>query len=371
MNAEEVLTLKVRLLTEGVILPKGEWTGRRGGAGPVGSRYFILPNGRACGVPVRTGTMVQRFGPAPLVPTKEEGTWLYDGEVRLKEVSKPRFYGMNTADGIPYQKIALLHGANVLATTVYQSCRYWATGEQCRFCTIPVSQTVGDTILEKTPEQVAEVVRAAEREGVIKSVLLTTGTPDSPDMGCKRLTGIVKEIHAISKIPVGVQFEPPSDYRLIDELADAKVNAMGMHIECADDALRQRMCPGKYRQASEGQYRESWKHALSRIGRGNVSTFFLHGLGENNALTLRMADEISEMGVMPVVLPVRPALGSQLADYTPTYVRDSSGSVEFYKKVGEVLYRHRLNPASTVAGCHRCGACTPIQEAYDWAKAYS
>ena len=40
MNAEEVLTLKVRLLTEGVILPEGEWTGRRGGAGPVGSRYL-------------------------------------------------------------------------------------------------------------------------------------------------------------------------------------------------------------------------------------------------------------------------------------------------------------------------------------------
>lgn len=29
MNAEDVLTLKVRLLTQGVTLPKGEWTGRR------------------------------------------------------------------------------------------------------------------------------------------------------------------------------------------------------------------------------------------------------------------------------------------------------------------------------------------------------
>ncbi len=371
MNAEDVLTLKVRLLTEGVTLPEGEWTGRRGGAGPVGARYFILSNGRACGVPVRTGRMVQRYSPASLVPAKSPGIWLYDGRVRLKEVPRPRFYNLTTADGTPYQKIALLHGADVLATTVYQACRYWASGEQCKFCTIPVSQSTGDTILEKAPEQVAEVVRAAEKEGVIRSVLLTTGTPETSDMGCERLSQIVKEIRRFSRIPIGVQFEPPVEQARVDELIDAGVNAIGMHIECADDDVRRNVCPGKYRQATVEQYRVSWKHALSRLGRGNVSTFFLQGLGEDAVVTLHMADEISDMGVMPVVLPVRPALGSQLADYTPTYVGDLSGSVEFYKEVGRILYKHRLNPAKTAAGCHSCGACTPIQEAYDWAKAFA
>lgn len=371
MNAEDMLTLKVRLLTQGATLPEGEWTGRRGGAGPVGARYFILPNGRACGVPVRTGKTVQRFDPAPLVSTKSKRIWLYDGKVRLKEVPKPRFYNLTTADGTPYQKIALLHGADVLATTVYQSCRYWASGEQCKFCTIPVSHSSGDTILEKSPEQVAEAVRAAEKEGVVRHLLLTTGTPETSDMGCERLSRIVKQIRTFSRIPVGVQFEPPADPMQIDELVDAGVNSIGMHIELADDELRRRVCPGKFRQATVEQYRASWVHALSRLGRGDVSTFFLHGLGEDAAATLHMVDEVSDMGVMPVVLPVRPALGSQLADYTPTYVGDLGDSVEFYKKVGRILVKHRLNPAETAAGCPRCGACTPIQEAYDWARVYS
>jgi hypothetical protein len=179
----------------------------------------------------------------------------------------------------------------------------------------------------------------------------------------------VREIRTFSRIPIGVQFEPPADLSQIDELVDSGVNAIGIHIECADDEVRHKVCPGKYHQATPEQYRASWKHALSRLGRGNVSTFFLQGLGEEAAVTLQMADEISDIGVMSVVLPVRPALGSQLADYTPTYVGNWAGSVEFYKNVGQILHKHHLNPAKTAAGCHRCGACTPIQEAYDWARA--
>ncbi|RDE16720.1 MAG: hypothetical protein C4K47_00970, partial [Candidatus Thorarchaeota archaeon] len=99
MNAEDMLTLKVRLLIQGVTLPEGEWAGRRGGAGPVGSRYFVLPNGRACGVPVRTGKMIRRYGPVSLVPTGKKGIWLYDGKIRLREVPKPGFYSLTTAEG--------------------------------------------------------------------------------------------------------------------------------------------------------------------------------------------------------------------------------------------------------------------------------
>jgi hypothetical protein len=43
-------------------------------------------------------------------------------------------------------------------------------------------------------------------------------------------------------------------------------------------------------------------------------------------------------------------------------------SVDFYRKIGSILYRNNLNPKKTTAGCHSCGGCTPIQEAYDWAE---
>ena len=34
----------------------------------------------------------------------------------------PRFYDLTTPDGVPYSHIATLHGSDVLATTVLQTC---------------------------------------------------------------------------------------------------------------------------------------------------------------------------------------------------------------------------------------------------------
>ncbi|MFW9788370.1 MAG: radical SAM protein [Candidatus Thorarchaeota archaeon] len=367
MDVDELLRLKVRLLTEGAVLPEDKFSGRKGGAGPVGAMYFFLPNGRPCGVPIRQGTMAERYHSAQLEETNDPKIWLYDGSVELKLVPKPKFYDYSTADGIPYSSIALLHGSRTLATTVYQGCKYWDQGSQCKFCTIPHSYTSGNTVLEKTPEQIVEVVLAAQREGAIDDVLLTTGTTDSPDMGSALLIKIIRAIRDSTDIPVGVQFEPPVDHQLISEVAKAGANAIGMHIESTDESVRKKMVPGKYDYGSLDFYRERFKIALEHFDRGNVSTYVLQGLGEDSEQTLQVVEELASIGVLPIVAPVRPAFGSQLAQYVPTYVDNLEESVEFYKKVGLILFRNGINPEKTTAGCHHCGGCTPEQEAYDWA----
>ncbi len=367
MNAEDMLRLKIRLLTQGAIPVDELSAGRRGGAGPVGARYFVMPNGRPVGVPLRHGDAARLFGAAPLEPSDDSSVWLYDGTYRLHAVPRPRFYDLSTSDGVPYYKIALLHGSETLATTAYQHCRYWSHGTQCRFCTIPLSFHSGDTILEKKPAQLAEVVQAAESEGVVRNILITTGTPESEDMGIARLIQLVTAIREVSDLPIGVQFEPPRNLELIDKLAAAGVDAVGIHIETTDDSLRRQVCPGKYEYGPVELYRRAWEHSMGLFGRGNVSTFVLHGLGETPEQMLDDIRDIAEMGVLPVVTPFRPAPGSLMSDHVPSYTRDIEGTVEFYKRVGEILRDNRLNPDDTRAGCHKCGGCTPIQEAYDWA----
>ena len=369
MDEEAILRLKVRLLTEGATLPESEWSGRKGGAGPVGGRYFFLPNGRACGVPIRGGKMAERFNSAPLTPTDNPMIWVYDSKTELRMVPRPKFYNFTTKDGTPYFQVALLHGSECLATTIYQSCHYWSNGTQCKFCTIPVSYESGDTILEKSPDQITEVLHAAEAEGVARSILLTTGTPDSDDLGCENLLQIVRKIRESSKIPIAVQFEPPFNKKYIDELAEAGVNAIAMHIESVDESIRQKICPGKSKHGSPTLYDESWKHALTLFDRGQVSTYILHGFGEDIDLTLKRIEEMAILGVIPVVAPVRPAFGSQLANFIPTYVGALEETVDFYKQIGKILHRWHLNPKQTLGGCHQCGGCTPIQEAFDWALA--
>jgi radical SAM protein (TIGR04043 family) len=326
-----------------------------------------LPNGLPCGVPTRWGAAARKFGSKRLERTENPEVWLYDGTVELRAVPRPRFYDLVTSDGTPFYKIALLHGDSTLATTVYQSCRYWMQGAQCRFCTIPTSLYSDETILEKSPEHIAEVLTAAENEGVAKNLLLTTGTPDTPDMGIDRIVAIAQRVREFSNIPIGVQFEPPTPVDVIDRVAAAGVNAVGIHIESADDRVRAQMCPGKHDYGPLDLYRRSWERAARLFERGNVSTFILHGLGEDSRLTLAMVEELAEMGVLPVVSPVRPAMGSRLAHYTPTYVARLDESVSLYKSIGTILFTNGLDPGATLAGCHHCGGCTPIKEAYDWA----
>ncbi len=369
MDAEGLLRLKIRLLTEGATLPESEYSGRKGGAGPSGARYYLLENGRPCGVPIREGKQAERYGSPRLQSTDNPDSWLFDSSSELLLVPKPKFYDLTTSDGVPYYKIALLHGVDTLATTLYQSCRYWDHGSQCKFCTIPFSYTAGNTVLEKTPEQLAEVVQAAEREGVIKNVLITTGTPDTDDAGCEALVSVVRAIRQVSSLPIGVQLEPPLDLDWLQKLHDAGVEAVGMHIETADESLREEFCPGKFDYASIEKYREAWIQGVDIFGRGNVSTFLLQGLGEDYTETLALVEELSEIGVLAVVAPLRPAPSSQIADHIPPYVGTLEESIRFYEDIGKILYRWNLNPQDTLAGCHSCGGCTPIQEAYDWAMA--
>src|SRR5690606_21943600 len=108
-----------------------------------------------------------------------------EGEVRLADASpapRPRFYDLTTADGVPYWKIALLH-LDSLASTVLQTCTYWGTADQCRFCGIGVTLENGRTIAKKTPQMLAEVaVAARDLDGAV-DVTLTTGSTATPDRG--------------------------------------------------------------------------------------------------------------------------------------------------------------------------------------------
>src|ERR1700742_2845966 len=101
----------------------------------------------------------------------------------LELVPRPRFYDLATADGVPYRQIALLHGADVLASTVVQTCIRYGEADRCRFCAIEESLHAGSTVAAKTPDQLAEVAEAAVRLDGIRQLGLTTGTPARPDRG--------------------------------------------------------------------------------------------------------------------------------------------------------------------------------------------
>jgi len=128
---------------------------RRGGAGPSDDRHVLLGG---------VGTAL------PIVATSKyqvhDGRLLLDGAdlgLSVAPVGRPAFYDLRTADGAPYEQIARLHGKDVLATTVVQTCIRYDAAQRCRFCAIEESLRAGSTTAVKTPSQLAEVASAAVR----------------------------------------------------------------------------------------------------------------------------------------------------------------------------------------------------------------
>ncbi|HEX5620754.1 MAG TPA: hypothetical protein VFX51_20200, partial [Solirubrobacteraceae bacterium] len=131
---------------------------RRGGAGP-SDALFLWVRGLPLTVPAHADFV--DVSPYTLRTTGRKAQLFRDDEfvAPVTVPRRPRIYDMETAAGVPYWKIALLH-LDSIASTVVQKCIYWGTHEQCGFCGIELTRGE-QTIPVKTPAQLAEVCTAA------------------------------------------------------------------------------------------------------------------------------------------------------------------------------------------------------------------
>ena len=110
---------------------------------------------------------------------------------------------LKTDDGVPYSHIATLHGRDVLATTVLQTCiRYQSRTKTCQFCAIGQSLAAGRTVERKTPAQLAEVARAAVELDGVSHMVMTTGTPPGRDRGAAILAESAEAVKAVVALPI-------------------------------------------------------------------------------------------------------------------------------------------------------------------------
>ena len=331
--------------------------GRRGGAGPSGTKAFMV-KGRCLMLPVgaQLGAWNAERRDCACTLGKEGAS------VEASLVETPKFYELQTADGISYKKIALLHGRNCLASTVLQTCsRYAHPSTRCRFCALGKSLQAGDTIARKTPAQLVEVAQAAKRLDGVSHVTLTSGTTPRRDEGILYIGQCAGAITEATGLPVQIQFEPPEDFSLFETLHGLNVANVSMHVESLDEQIRRRMTPGKA-EISLSTYFEAFEKAVAVFGRNRVSTYVILGLGEDRDATLARSLELVDMGVYPNIVPLHPLPG--------TYMEHAQGPdphylLEVYREVGRALRARGMSHEGTLAGCACCGACSLLQYTED------
>jgi radical SAM protein (TIGR04043 family) len=328
--------------------------GRPAGAGPSGDGHVVVGGVNAT-FPIN---------PASPYAVRDGRVWLgeTDTGLSLEVVRRPKFYDLATRDGVPYERIARLHGKDVLATTVVQTCIRYAEEQRCRFCTIEESLRAGSALAAKTPAQLAEVAEAAVRLDGVRQLVMTTGTTAGPDRGARTLVRCLRAVlAAVPGLPVQVQIEPPGDLSVIDELHAAGAASIGIHVESLDDAVRRRWMPGKG-SVPMAEYEAAWDRAVAVFGRNQVSTYLLIGLGEDPDELVAGAAALIARGVYPFVVPFRPMAGTLarrdgVPAPAPSLVRDVS------TRVAALLRAAGMLGVDQKAGCAACGACGVLQAA--------
>src|ERR1700761_9060133 len=338
--------------------PKAGHESRRGGAGPSDHKAITI-DGMTVMVPVHTAPAFE----SPYLVEKPDD----DGKSRISrdgrvlgEVSfplRPRFYERSTADGIPYSQIAVLHGRDVLATTVLQTCiRYQSRTKTCQFCAIGQSLAAGRTIERKTPEQLGEGAKAAVELDGVTHMVMTTGTPPGNDRGAKILCESAIGVKAAVDLPIQGQCEPPDEDIWFTRMREAGIDTLGMHLEAVTENVRAHIMPGKA-QVSVERYFRAFEAAVPVFGRGQVSTYILAGLGDSKQEILAICQRLVRVGVYPFVVPFVPIAGTPLESHPTPQPSFMHGILS---PLAKMLVEADMASSNIKAGCGKCGACSAL-----------
>lgn len=350
----DIARLKTELQSLGVHIPPGVHR-REGGAGPAEGITLHL-NGIPASVPAVP--WLGETSPFFLRPSERGQELIRGGSVIFHPQVRGRalFEREAGAEGKPLSRYALLHGKNCFATTVNQICRYWHSGRGCAFCGIGLSLSRKSTVARKDPRILAEAARKAKELDHVTHVTLTTGVSASPDRGILDLGRAARAIKDATGLPVHAQTVPPDEVGWLEHLAEQGADTLGMHIETFSPKVLQQMCISKH-EIGYARFTEAWQRAVDIFGRGQVSSFLIVGLGEEDEDVIRGARELAGLGVYPYVVPLRPIPGTPLENAPPP----SPGRMEkIYRQVADILKSTGLSSRDVKAGCVRCGSCSAL-----------
>ncbi len=235
MRIVDLLKIKIDLLTKGV---KGNLKPlRQGGGGPTGGVSFKI---KSCVVNAPYKQSFAKLSPYEITKVGRKHVLLKSGKY-VSDVFVPREpeYYKHYVNGIKMRKIVALDGINTIVTSVLRRCSH---KRKCAFCSLERGKGY---VEEKKPEQIAEVVRLAVEEDKSRSLVITTGTPSTPDKGALLIARVIKAVKELVNVPIQVQIEPPEKLEFIDILYYAGADAISLNVETFDLKIRHKVVPEK------------------------------------------------------------------------------------------------------------------------------
>jgi biotin synthase-related radical SAM superfamily protein len=235
----------------------------------------------------------------------------------------------------------LLHCPEQAYITVSERCIY-----DCKFCAVPKLR--GGIKSRKT---VLQMVEEAARKGNLRAISLTSGVEVSPRAEAERVAGIVADLFRFG-VPIGVSISPFPGVNQI--LKDAGADEVKYNLECVDPELFSKVCPG----ISYQEIMDALQEAVGFFGKNRVFSNIIVGLGESDEILRRSIDELTEMGVIPVLRAVfpHPLRVGEVQMQRPSAKR----LLDLACCLKKALEKNGLDGGAALTGCYRCTGCDLI-----------
>lgn len=315
--------LKFRLLAEGAVMAPDFVSSTKGWAKPAlrvrsgscGGVDLILPDGTHVNCPVNEPFARRSSLTLGLVDGKP--SVMIDGDaVTVDLVPAPAYYSRADSAGRPFTRTGQVC-FDRLGIGLTNNCLYWRDpASRCKFCSIGLNTRTED--VRKELSAIAEMARAAFADEIYPAshTLIGGGTLDVPDRGIGRIADITRVLKSIDPAPVYAMITPPSDLDLLDELVAAGVDEIGINVELIDEQAAQRLLGAKRSEHGLEGYRCALTRAVELFGPMAARSILIVGL-EPPERTLEGVELLSAMGVMPILSPFRPLIGTELESHPP------------------------------------------------------
>lgn len=232
----------------------------------------------------------------------------------------------------------LLHCPEQAYITVSERCIY-----DCRFCAVP--RLKGKV---KSGQAIRRMVEGAQKTGNLRAVSLTSGVEVLPEHEGRRVAQIVADLRSFG-LPVGVSVSPFPGVNQM--LKNAGADEVKYNLETVDSDLFQRVCPGI---SFEGIW-DALREAVEIFGRNRVFSNVIVGLGESDRALCAGIDELTQIGVLPVLRAVYPhPLRVGDVQMTRPSAQRLLGLANYLKMAME---KNDLRGDLALTGCYRCTGC--------------
>jgi hypothetical protein len=246
-----------------------------------------------------------------------------DGEVPVKFVPKPEFYHRNTTTGVPFSRIADIHGRYTVITPSPR-CDFFNSNVECRYCAGnfdvragsaggagggpkgPVAEEAGGVARDFTVDEILETVELVLKERASEIIYLSIGFAEGEDGGMEFLAPYIQAVKKHFSCLVAVEAMPPKHNHWIDETYALGADSVLYNLEIFDPELFEILCPGRAELIGRRRYIDALKYAAGIFPNGTVASHLIVGL-EPPGSTTKGVDFLVGLGVVPILPVFRPS----------------------------------------------------------------